>query len=237
MQLSVFRLRRSSKLNILAAFKHSLILLPKMAKHDFTTTPFSQKFIDGIFWNFGGRRQINVEKGTESFASISAAVFELSRKSGRGWYSPPPLPAGRMLTEPLVLFCHFYIQRDRYPTDVPKRQWNLTTQKCIHTNSVHLVWKTEDASISFFIPRLTGGEAIFCPHTSRFFVIFPEVTYGSSPNYHYPPNHQFDTTWQKENLLGLIRRTYMTSEWRHVFSVLGRNKGLRETLSRKQFKR
>ena len=29
----------------------------------------------------------------------------------------------------------------------------------------------------------------------------------------------------------------MTSEWRHVFPILGWNKGLRETLSRKQFKR
>ena len=54
-------------------------------------------------------------------------------------------------------------------------------------------------------PWLTGGEVIFAP-PPRFSAISPEVTYRSSPNFPYPPNHQFDTSWQKENLLGLIRR-------------------------------
>ena len=38
-------------------------------------------------------RQIDAGKGTESFASISAADSELSRKSGRGRDIAPP-PAG-----------------------------------------------------------------------------------------------------------------------------------------------
>ena len=61
--------------------------------------PFSHKFIDRFFLKVDGRRQIDAEKGTEIFAPISAVVFELSRKSGRGGrIRPPPLPpAGRVL--------------------------------------------------------------------------------------------------------------------------------------------
>ena len=39
-------------------------------------------------------RQIDAGEGTESFASVSAADSELSRKSGRGAILPPPPPAG-----------------------------------------------------------------------------------------------------------------------------------------------
>ena len=62
-----------------------------MAKHDVTNTPFFRIILDGVFWNFGGRRQIDGGEGTESFALITAAVFELSRKSGRvgGNICPP----------------------------------------------------------------------------------------------------------------------------------------------------
>ena len=62
-----------------------------MAKHDVTKMPFSQIFLDGFFLNCGGRRQIVAEEGTRSLALISAAVFELSRKSGRGGaiFAPP----------------------------------------------------------------------------------------------------------------------------------------------------
>ena len=45
----------------------------------------------------GTECQIDAGEGTESFVCISAAVFELSRKSGRGGISPPPL-AGLGLT-------------------------------------------------------------------------------------------------------------------------------------------
>ena len=68
-----------------------------MAKYDVIITPFSQTFLDGFFWNFSGRRQIDDGEGTESFASIPDAVFELSRKSGRGGGNMSP-PAGRGLT-------------------------------------------------------------------------------------------------------------------------------------------
>ena len=79
-----------------------------MAKYGVTKTPFPQKFLDGFLWNFGGRRQIDAEEGTESFASISGAVFELPRKSaGEGGgvriCSPPPPAAGRVLS--FVILC------------------------------------------------------------------------------------------------------------------------------------
>ena len=48
----VFLLRLISKLNILAAFKHLLIFLPKIAKHYVTKTPFSQKISPPIFLTF-----------------------------------------------------------------------------------------------------------------------------------------------------------------------------------------
>ena len=62
-----------------------------MAKHDVTKMSFTQKFLDGCFRNYGGRRQIDVGEGSESIASIFAAVFELSRKSARGAiFAPSP---------------------------------------------------------------------------------------------------------------------------------------------------
>ena len=69
---------------------------PKRAKHDVIKTPLSQKFLHGFFWNFIGRRQIDAVEGTESFASISAAVLDLSRKFGRGTESAPPLQRARV---------------------------------------------------------------------------------------------------------------------------------------------
>ena len=88
---SYFKTQHSSSLQTFAVF------LPKIAKHDVTKTPFSHKFLDGFFSNIGARRQIDAEEGTESFVSISAAVFELSRKSGRGGDIRTPPPAGRGL--------------------------------------------------------------------------------------------------------------------------------------------
>ena len=67
-----------------------------MAKRDVTKTQFSEKFNAGLFWNFDDRRQIDAEEGTKSFASISAAVFELSRKSGRGGGDIPPSSGARV---------------------------------------------------------------------------------------------------------------------------------------------
>ena len=51
-----FLIALTLKLNILAAFKHLLFFLPKMAKHDVTKTPLFQKLLDGFFWNCGCRR-------------------------------------------------------------------------------------------------------------------------------------------------------------------------------------
>ena len=68
-----------------------------MAKHDITKTPFSQKLLNGFFWNFGGRRQIDAGDGTESFASMSDAVLSYRENpAGGGAYLPPP--AGCSLT-------------------------------------------------------------------------------------------------------------------------------------------
>ena len=58
--------------------------------------PFSQQFQDRIFWHFSGSRQIDAEEGSESWASISAAIVEPSRKFDRG--SRTCSPAGRVLT-------------------------------------------------------------------------------------------------------------------------------------------
>ena len=54
-----------------------------MAKHDAAKTPFLQTFLNGLFLNFDGRRQIDAGEGTVGFAPMSAAIFELSRKTGR----------------------------------------------------------------------------------------------------------------------------------------------------------
>ena len=68
-----------------------------MAKRDVTKAPFSQKSLDGFFWNFIGRHQIDAGEGTKRFKSISAAVLSY-RENPAGWgdIRPPP-PAGRGL--------------------------------------------------------------------------------------------------------------------------------------------
>ena len=58
---------------------------------------FLKNLLTDFSKNFGGRRQIDAGEGTKRFASISAAVFEASRKSGMGAESPPP--AGRVLKD------------------------------------------------------------------------------------------------------------------------------------------
>ena len=82
---SHFKIEHSSSLQTFAIFWR------KIVKHDVTKTQFSQKCLDECFWKFGYIRHINAGEGTDSFASISAAVFELSRKPGRGAeFAPPP---------------------------------------------------------------------------------------------------------------------------------------------------
>ena len=64
-----------------------------MAKHDVTKTQFSKEVLDTFSVNFDGRRRVDVEEDTESFATIYAAVFELSRQfGGRQNLPPPPHP-------------------------------------------------------------------------------------------------------------------------------------------------
>ena len=58
-------------------------------EYDVTKMQFSQKIIYGFFRNFAERRQIDAREGTNSFASISGVVFELSRKSGSAGGGPP----------------------------------------------------------------------------------------------------------------------------------------------------
>ena len=66
-----------------------------MAKHDVTKSSFSQNTSRQIFFRkFDGRGQIDAEEGNESFAPISVAAFELSRKPAvRTEFLPPP-PSG-----------------------------------------------------------------------------------------------------------------------------------------------
>ena len=77
-----FFVRLTSKLNNLAAFKHLPFSDPKLLN----MTSLKRHFVKNISTDFSvffcGNRQIDVGKGTESFASISAAVFQPSRKSG-----------------------------------------------------------------------------------------------------------------------------------------------------------
>ena len=54
---------------------------------------FLKKIINGFFLNFGGGRQINVRTVTESFASISATVYELSKNPAGGGQNLPPPPS------------------------------------------------------------------------------------------------------------------------------------------------
>ena len=98
-----FKCAHSRNLQTFAAF------LPKIADQDVTKTPFSQKFSQWISLKFGGRHQIDAGERTESFASISAAVFDLSRKVGWGgaFFAPPPSQAGvkrySFVTWPVIL--------------------------------------------------------------------------------------------------------------------------------------
>ena len=88
-------LRLNSKLNILAAFKHFPFFSPNWRN----MTSLKGHFLKSLSTDFSiscERCQLDAEKGTESFLSISVAVFELSRKFSRGAEFPPP-PAGRVL--------------------------------------------------------------------------------------------------------------------------------------------
>ena len=96
----VFRLRFTSKRNIPAAFEQCRFLAKK-AKYHVTKTPFFEKISRRIFLKFWWQTSNWCWGRYGSFAAISAAVFELSRKSGRGRYSSPPPPAGRFLSEGL----------------------------------------------------------------------------------------------------------------------------------------
>ena len=60
---------------------------------------------------------IDAGEGTENLVSISAAVFELSRKSGRGGNLPPPLSGARDLKR-ARLKVPGYLKVSR-PTNIP----------------------------------------------------------------------------------------------------------------------
>ena len=76
-------------------------------------------------------------------------------------------------------------------------------------------------------------QGVFLPHPRLvFFRYIPKLRTDHRKN--FIPYNKFGTCWQKENSVALIRRPKVTSEWRHIFPVLGINKGLQKTLSRKQ---
>ena len=82
----------ASKLYILAASKHLPFFDPKWQNITSLKRNFLKTFRTFFFWCFAERRQINVREGTESFASMSGDVFELSRKPGRGGAESAPSP-------------------------------------------------------------------------------------------------------------------------------------------------
>ena len=92
----IFRLCFTSKRNILAVFKYLQFLIQNGETWRHQNAVFSTKF-RRTFLKFGWQTSKWCGQGTKGLASISIAVFELSRKSGRG-RNPPPPPAGRVLT-------------------------------------------------------------------------------------------------------------------------------------------
>ena len=56
---SYLKTEHSSSLQTFAVF------CPKMAKHDVTKTPFSEKLVDRFFWNSDDRHQIDAGEGTK----------------------------------------------------------------------------------------------------------------------------------------------------------------------------
>ena len=61
-----------------------------MAKHDVTNTPFSQKYIDGFFLNFGGRRQVDAGEGIESLRRYLPPFLSYRENPAGGKFAPPP---------------------------------------------------------------------------------------------------------------------------------------------------
>ena len=81
--------------------------VPEMPKHEVTKTSFSRKKYRRIFRNFWMKTLSWCWISAQSFASISAFVFELLRKSGSGrMCSPHPLPAGSGLSMPTPIWRH-----------------------------------------------------------------------------------------------------------------------------------
>ena len=81
-------------------------------------------------------------------------------------------------------------------------------------------------------PDWGGG---YLENTSRFSLISFKRTEISAPNFQYLLVNQFYTSCLNKNFVPIISRPEMTSEWRHVLSILMQNKVLRESLSQAQF--
>ena len=101
---------------------------PKIANHDVSKTSFHKKKSQLFFWNFAGRLKLMLER-VLSFMSISAVVFELSRKSGRGGGagsapSPPPPPAGCSPDDKLVVLTQAYFTWVFTPYPFLKNNYN-----------------------------------------------------------------------------------------------------------------
>ena len=75
-----------------------------------------------------------------------------------------------------------------------------------------------------FNPR-PGGGLFFAP--SKLFNISPEPLRRSSPNFQYPPGHQFYILWPKNFPKAMLGCPQITSEWHHVllFSAQKRFRG------------
>ena len=78
--------------------------------------------------------------------------------------------------------------------------------------------------------------AISSPPPSRFLAISSKPMQVSPPNLQYPLSQQFYTLCKNFKVQGIIVRPQMTSELRHILPISTKNKGLRESPPRVQFK-
>ena len=79
------------------AFPANPYFWPESTKHDVTLTSLAAILSYSQCFPFDTMRKIDVQEGTESFATIDALVYEILRKNLRGAKNSPPPPPGRGL--------------------------------------------------------------------------------------------------------------------------------------------
>ena len=80
------------------AFPANPYFWPESTKHDVTLTSLAAILSYSQCFPFDTMRKIDVQEGTESFATIDALVYEILRKNLRGGLKIAPPPPGRGLS-------------------------------------------------------------------------------------------------------------------------------------------